>query len=656
MTLHRDVIALDGEGMDTPEGDHLYTLLLARDNHPALGGKYPNGRTISIENYAEGLNTEQCLEFLLRLRKRRSTIVCAYYFNYDVTMWIKGGLSDAEKTTLWRSGWLVWRSATDRRLCYYLRYIPGKIFFVGEYRAGMGTALDLYHWDGRSCLVYDVSGFAQTSFIKAIKEWDVSEDVAAIAAMKQRRGSFTERDADEVRAYCRSECIALCEYVTKLDSTFQEEGITLQSWHGGGALASWFLKRERVAERVRDATDAGAYQATVASYFGGRNEIAQMGHLTNVLDYDIASAYPAASLCVPDLVSGVWDHADVYDSDAPYALWHCRWDTRTSGRVLGPLPFRYKKGVYFPHVGEGWVHACELSTVTKHFGGVGEHFWIDRGEVFHLADSAGTVVSPFEFVRELAGRRVAYKRLEYRRSVPYKYGLNSIYGKLAQHAVDAEKDPPYRCYYAAGLITAITRAMLLELVYANGMDDRDVVMFATDGVFCRRARTWHVSEQERLGYFGAAKVLRDGYFIQPGCWYSGDGRVRSRGYGAKSLDYPRIKDAWDRDGIHGHLTFHETRFVGLGTCAGTRNFDRYGCWLDEDRYPEESKRHLTFYPNRKVVGLGGDGDWVQLHPPEFPGLESEPYVPASLRDDRYAVAHLDELLALLHAEDQPDME
>src|SRR5579871_4660801 len=275
MTIHRDVIAIDGEGMDAPDGsgDHLYTLLLARDNHKAPGGKYPNGRTYYVENYEEGLNTEQCLEFLLMLRKRASTIVCAYYFNYDVTMWIKKGLSDAEKTTLWRSGWLVWRAATDPHLCYYLRYIPNKIFFVGEYDPRMGHDLDLYRWAGRSCLVYDVSGFAQTSFVKAIKDWDVSEDVAAIAEMKEKRGSFTEADREEIRRYCRSECIALTEYVTKLDATFQEEGIKLTSWHGGGALASWFLKREKVGEHVKDPPDAAAYAAVVSSYFGGRNEI-----------------------------------------------------------------------------------------------------------------------------------------------------------------------------------------------------------------------------------------------------------------------------------------------------------------------------------------------------------------------------------------------
>jgi len=253
---------------------------------------------------------------------------------------------------------------------------------------------------------------------------------------------------------------------------------------------------------------------------------------------------------------------------------------------------------------------------------------------------------------------VGYKLTGDRRERPYKIGLNSIYGKLAQHAVDEDRVPPYQCYYAAGLITAITRAQLLHLIYAEGLGDDDIVMLATDAVFSLHPRTWHVTAEgapERLGWYGAPTVLEEGYFIQPGCWYSADGKVRSRGFGAKSLDYERVKAVYDADGIHGELSFRETRFVGLGTCAGRGNYEDYGQWINDERT-------LSFYPDRKFPASGytGHEEAVPLVPYSMiddygKAMESEIYVSASFRDTRGYIEHLDELLGVLYAEDQPDI-
>src|SRR5271166_2200060 len=118
---HREVIAIDGEGMDIPgtatrtyvdDGgqtketglDHIYTLMVMYDS------RYQKARY--IENWSTGLSTEYIFTFLTSRRVGHYDIAAAFHFNYDVTMWLRD-LSPDEKTTIWQAGWLVYRDTRE---------------------------------------------------------------------------------------------------------------------------------------------------------------------------------------------------------------------------------------------------------------------------------------------------------------------------------------------------------------------------------------------------------------------------------------------------------------------------------------------------------------------------------------------------------------
>jgi len=81
---------------------------------------------------------------------------------------------------------------------------------------------------------------------------------------------------------------------------------------------------------------------------------------------------------------------------------------------------------------------------------------------------------PFDWVRALyeERRRIGSNT----RGYPLKLRLNSLYGKMAQRCGRG----PYYDAVSAGLITAITRARLIE---ALAQDPQSVVMLATDALF-----------------------------------------------------------------------------------------------------------------------------------------------------------------------------
>ena len=92
--------------------------------------------------------------------------------------------------------------------------------------------------------------------------------------------------------------------------------------------------------------------------------------------------------------------------------------------------------------------------------------------------AASAIAGRFDWVNDLyeERRRIGSDT----RGYPLKIGLASLYGKMAQRCGRG----PYHDAVSAGLITAITRARLIE---ALGQDPHSVVMLATDAVFSTRA-------------------------------------------------------------------------------------------------------------------------------------------------------------------------
>ena len=117
---------------------------------------------------------------------------------------------------------------------------------------------------------------------------------------------------------------------------------------------------------------------------------------------------------------------------------------------------------------------------------------------------------PFAFVPEVY--QVRLKHGSSTKGYPLKLGLNSLYGKLAQRCGRG----PYHDAVAAGLITAITRASLIEAV---GHDPEAVIMLATDGVYSTRPLPLSISTTKELGLW-EHKVKPDLFIAQPGIYWS----------------------------------------------------------------------------------------------------------------------------------------
>src|SRR5205823_4313064 len=85
--------------------------------------------------------------------------------------------------------------------------------------------------------------------------------------------------------------------------------------------------------------------------------------------------------------------------------------------------------------------------------------------------------------REIYAERARLKQSGHGGEKVLKLGLNSIYGKLAQGLGYKGKAPPYQSYLWAGMITAGTRAQILNLAT---LAPEGLVMVATDGIFFDR--------------------------------------------------------------------------------------------------------------------------------------------------------------------------
>jgi hypothetical protein len=240
----------------------------------------------------------------------------------------------------------------------------------------------------------------------------------------------------------------------------------------------------------------------------------------------------------------------------------------------------------------------------------------------------------FDWVRDLyqARQQIGSKT----RGYPLKLGLNSLYGKMAQRSGRG----PYHDAVSAGLITAITRARLVE---ALSQDSEAVVMLATDAVFSTRPLALDVGAD--LGQWECHE-WSDLFIAQPGVYWSPadlSNLVKSRGaprtvIGAAA---PLFIEAWTE--WHDLLRRPELRErflaerlipsvpVAIRVFHGCREaLHRGKPWLAGKW--EEVRRHVSFEwstkrdPNR--IGVSDGGDIVTFPRVQSIFEESEGYTPA----------------------------
>jgi DNA polymerase type B, organellar and viral len=535
----------DGEGITSPDGVHRY-VMLANSAGDCL-----------VNN--DGLATHECLEWIDAAGRRNNDCNhVGFSFGYDVNM-ILGDLSLVECQKLMDRGYLRWHD-------WYVAYNPGRLFKVAKlippYYKGNGQYIK-----DHETTIWDVFGFFQQSFVKALALWIPDDrDVAYITGMKARRDSFSRADIEDMARYCIMECRKLGEMMSIVRTYAKQVDLCPSSWYGPGAIATKALNQHKVknyGDRNLAEGMGPIGSAARHAYFGGRIEMVQYGHHTdNVYAHDIVSAYPSVMADLPCLAHGTWIH------NAPipgrYTIARMKY---TCPEIVGfhPIPYRLDDGrVLFPWDAHGWYWWPEalLLAAYTHEDNFLEESWTWVQECDH---------QPFSWVPKDFLKRQALKRDGRPAERILKLALNSLYGKLAQRLGGKIGPPPYHQLEWAGFITSTIRARMYQLA---SMNPASVIAFETDGVYtteplCENGDgslgSWEVTQYDEIIY------LQSGlYWIRKGNeWiskYRGLDPARQLEDGSwEGITKDMVLEGW-RTGVD-YLPGKSTRFRGMATSA-----------------------------------------------------------------------------------------
>jgi hypothetical protein len=573
--LHSPFWGVDGEGAGTDDKGRQHYILMAAsgpgaDEHRV---KHRDGAPLSLEDG---------LEFLLSLP--RDAILVGFGWGYDGNQLLR----------------LIRRVKTLDRILHPKQGQYGPLStFCGEYaitwqpwqsfsvsridRSGEKPVAD---WK-TTRIVYEVYSFFQSKFITAVEDWNIGseQERAFVAQMKDQRGQF-DGLSPEMIDYCKLEC----RWLALLMSDFREKCIAAdivpERWGGPGWIAASVLKKYGIPKRPQTAGEAardGARRAPTETrvsvgtrrpqlrrperdpeleiaasnaFYGGRFEVSRIGHIPGpVYAYDLNSGYPAAMCGAVGVSERSVERRSVGNNGLPCPL-HTRWQHRPNARQLpkndlylakvtfehefpGPwrgLPFRRKNGaVYWPNQGTGWYWSCEIEATRNclHAKVSVRDLWVAE----RTCDCR-----PYDFVPALYKMRNQLGSET--QGYPLKLALNSLYGKLAQRSGRG----PYHDTVAAGLITAITRARLIE---AFGRDPEAVVMLATDEIISTRPMSLDIGKG--LGQW-KHKTRQDLFIVQPGVYWcpaelAEGGEPKSRGVKRSVIrdaapQFVRVWDDW----------------------------------------------------------------------------------------------------------------
>lgn len=641
--------AWDGEGIGHPR--NRYVML-------------QNSRGVCLEGH--DLTSEQIFECLLEQRADKRTVHVVYGGVYDFTHWILG-LPDELKRQIHETGTATWKQ-------YTVLYTPRKSFrledrsrWVERHRGESAAAWRQRNLPNRrEIMVWDVIGFFQSSFLTAIRKWDVGtlEQHYWISQMKLKRGQFDEAAHREILAYNNLECELLEALMRKLhrllltnpiaSETANDVWLPLKRWDGAGAVAAAIYRKEGVQEHVGSSVEADLMgrpfsnwhyrdkqeqsdieYALRCAYFGGRIECFQRGRANAPgYDIDIVSAYPAAMRDLPSFAAGGrWHWTDSFDANA-FGVWQTEWHCQA--HAIYPLPYRtHTGGVLFPAAGKGWHHTIEVATAMADKR---NRVVVTGGYVWRPS----TEVRPFAFVDAYFRTRKELQRKGDAAEKVIKLGLNSLYGKMAQtlgstlesfpcpdargirqcrtesveqYIDDCAMDkiflrtPPFFNLAWAGAVTAHCRAT----VYRECMPrESEITMIQTDGMFGVGNAPSYSSTGE-LGSFDVV-LYDDAIIVQAGVYYLGerkeDGSIqfeeaKTRGFFKDEVDYERVLAAWKAGDTLTLAYQSQPRFQTLGFSVSKRSFDGLAHWNAQER-------QLALYTDSKrtsVTGLRDASHW-----------------------------------------------
>lgn len=594
--------AIDGESV-TIDGEHRYVCLTSSDG--------------DVFEDVAGIATHDALNWLLRVANASPAIMVGFGLNYDANMFLRD-VPHERLEELWTEGKVI--TELNGRT-YFLEWIPSKIFAIST--------------EGARCKLYDTFGFFQSSFVNALKSWEIGAD-DFLKQMKDRRADFEIADLPEIIRYSIHENELLVRLMTELRDALREVGLYPRAWHGAGAIASALLSKHGIDERCAKTYEPGVHRRSseleedvlMRAYFGGRTEVFRQGVFaaSPIVSWDINSAYPSEALTLPT-AAGTWKRTRRYDGAEPWAVWRVKW-RMDDDCLVAPFPFRDKRAIYYPLDGEGWYHASEVATAI---GVYGDRIEVSSGYVF----SPETDELPFAFLQDVYDHRQALKAEGHAGEKVLKLGINSVYGKLAQGSTRDGRRPKFQDYFWSGAITAGTRARAFQA----GIDGQDsLVAIATDGIMFAGGEPGTLREAKGLGGWERSEY-KDLFVAQPGMYYAhtfaARGVVRhSRGFFTREVKFPTLKRLWIAEGPYGALWCKGSRFIGLGTALLRNDMSVWRTWENPakkrpENPPRPGWRRLSLYSSRKFYGPDDEGHSIRvLHPPtEVRAGVSDRYIP-----------------------------
>jgi hypothetical protein len=571
----RRFAGFDGEGWAGPGGHNLYILR-------AGGHELYTGRP---------LGAMQVFAWMVNLP--REPLYVGFALGYDLTMILRGLPRERFDKLYARES----RTVGERMMTlpvdwgpYRLDWIPGKRFSVhlAEDRSK--------RFDVEDCL-----GCFQQSFVTAVKAWKVAsdDDLAIFEDMKAKRSRFHEVAAepgglDRIRDYNDRECIVLARMMERVRDACVAQEIHPTSWYGAGQLAQALLRKHDAKSFASKFPDAPTFMRKAAdAYYGGFFDTSEVGIYPRIWEYDIASAYPHAMRNLPCLA-----HASLQRGFSAFSgsrsLYRVRWKPAGPGEPSwGAFPLRHSRRekalrsepatfyeamatksftpgtLYYPLHGEGWYWDREVEAVMSRGG-----FNVEILDAFSLERSCDC--EPYGWIPELYEYRKALGKSG--QGMVLKLGLNSLYGKLAQHI----GRPQFANPILAGMITAQTRAMIHRAIGLAG--EENIVMVATDAVYSK-VPIEGLDLGDGLGQW-EAKEFGKYMVILPGLHYAGDSsKVKTRGIPARVIreGLARIEAHWYSPQRWEPIRFPLEAFISCQNAYHIGRGDWAGQWMQVPR-------------------------------------------------------------------------
>jgi hypothetical protein len=593
---------VDGEGGDVG-GRHEYLMLRA-------GGRL-------LEN-ADGspLGLWQCLGFLADLPK--DVIYVSFAFDYDVTMMLRGLSPERIGRLLQREARGIY-GADGKHTGRYYPVSVGHDAFEIDYMAH--KEFRVRRRGGKWTVVSDVFTFFQSSFVVALRKWfedepDMAPAIDKIAEGKEMRhdfGAVTEYERD----YNRLECIMLERLMEKFRLLCTELDIRPRAWQGPGNLVSAVFKREGLPRKAQQKVSNAVWADSNRAYFGGRFEASTYGWVRKkVWQYDINSAYASYYKRLPCLQHGTWERIDCLPDSQPVGddsiyLAHVRFRHRRVAQWY-TLPVRTDKGtLVFPREGNGWYWCHELELARKHADITVHGGW----KYVRRCDCRW-----FDWVYALYDERDRVGKNSGKGKV-LKIVLATIYGKLAQ----SKGHPVFANPIWSGLVVSYCRATLAEAaLQVDG--GNDVLMLATDGLFCTSPRS--VTIGRGLGEWEET-VHEDMFVVQSGLYMMSGEKPKTRGVPqGKVIQLESVfREVWEKwvtgtkDEPAPTVSVPLRVFIGVRLAYARGKTHMAGMWREERkvvRFDWKTKRTDPVIAGTALTTLPVAGsEWLESKEPDW---------------------------------------